>query len=151
MASTPPPTASDWVVDSRPSYHTTPDADMLSHSHPPHGHDLTRLFLPIVLGNGSTLPTTLVGASVLLGLFHLKNVLVGPNIIQNLFSVRRFTTNNFCSMEFDHFGLSMKDLSIRTLLARCDSSGRLYTLQFPRIDVVVYISEPQEEARREEV
>lgn len=49
---------------------------------------------------------------------------------QNLFSVRRFTTNNFCSMEFDHFGLSVKDLATRTLLARCDSSV-LYTLQLP--------------------
>jgi hypothetical protein len=34
-------------------------------------------------------------------------------------------------MEFDPFGLSMKDLATRTLLARCDSPGPLYTLRLP--------------------
>jgi hypothetical protein len=64
---------------------------------------------------------------VLHGPFRLNNVLVAPNIIQNLFSVRQFTTDNSCSMEFDPFGLSMKDLATITLLARCDSFGPLYT------------------------
>jgi hypothetical protein len=32
-------------------------------------------------------------------------------------------------MEFDLFGLSVKDLATRTLLARCDSHGPLYTLR----------------------
>jgi hypothetical protein len=34
-------------------------------------------------------------------------------------------------MEFDPFGLSMKDIATRTLLARCDSPGHLYTLRLP--------------------
>jgi hypothetical protein len=34
-------------------------------------------------------------------------------------------------MEFDPFGLSVKDLATRTLLARCDSPGPLYTLRLP--------------------
>jgi hypothetical protein len=34
-------------------------------------------------------------------------------------------------MEFDPFGLSVKDLATRTLLARCDSLGPLYTLHLP--------------------
>jgi hypothetical protein len=69
----------------------------------------------IVVGNGSTLPVTSVGAS-----YHITH---------NLLSVRRFTTDNSCSIEFDPSGFSVKDLATRTLLARCDSSGPLYTLQ----------------------
>jgi hypothetical protein len=68
---------------------------------------------------------------VLPGPFRLNNVLAAPNIIQNLLSVRQFTTDNSCSMEFDLFGLSVKDLATRTLLARCDSSRPLYTLHMP--------------------
>jgi hypothetical protein len=85
----------------------------------------------IVVGNGSALPVTLVGDAVLPGPSRLSNVLVAPHIIQNRLSIRQFTTNNSCSMEFDPFGLSVKDLATRTLLARCDSPGPLYTLRLP--------------------
>jgi hypothetical protein len=34
-------------------------------------------------------------------------------------------------MEFDPYGLSMKDLSSRNVIARCDSSGTLYTMCLP--------------------
>jgi hypothetical protein len=67
----------------------------------------------------------------LLGLFYLNNVLVTPDIIQNLLSVHRFTTDNWYSMEFDPFGLSVKDLSTRNVITRCDSSGPLYTMRLP--------------------
>jgi hypothetical protein len=46
------------------------------------------------MGNGSSLPITSVGDTTLPGLFYLNNILVTPDIIQNLLSVRRFTTNN---------------------------------------------------------
>ena len=123
MAMTPPP--SDWVIDSGASYHTTPTAGTLSRSHPP----LPSHPSSIVVGNGSTLPVTSVGASVLPGPFYLNDVLVAPHITHNLLSVRQFTTDNSCSIEFDPSGFSVKDLATRTLLARCDSSGPLYTLQ----------------------
>jgi hypothetical protein len=119
MALAPPTSVSDWVTDSGASYHTTPDAGILSSTSPP------PLPSSIVVGNGSTLPITSKSP------FRLTNVLVAPNIIQNLLSVRQFTTDNSCSMEFDPFGLSVKDLAIRTLLARCDSPGPLYTLRLP--------------------
>jgi hypothetical protein len=83
----------------------------------------------IVVGNGSTLPVTSVGASVLRGPFYLNDVLVAPHITHNLLSVRRFTTDNSCSIEFDPSGFFVKDLATRTPLARYDSSGPLYTLQ----------------------
>jgi hypothetical protein len=57
------------------------------------------------------LPVTSVGDSVLSGSFHLKYILVAPHIIQNLLSVRRFTTDNSSFIEFNHFGLSVKDMA----------------------------------------
>jgi hypothetical protein len=37
---------------------------------------------------------------VLSGSFYLNDVLVAPDLVQSLLSVRRFTTDNSCSMEF---------------------------------------------------
>jgi hypothetical protein len=74
---------------------------------------------------------TSVGDTALLGLFYLNNVLFTPDIIQNILSVHRFTTDNWCSIEFDPFGLSVKDLSTRNVITRCDSLGPLYTMRLP--------------------
>ncbi|GJX53390.1 ribonuclease H-like domain-containing protein [Tanacetum coccineum] len=57
---------------------------------------------------------------------HLHNVLVTPNIIKNLIFVRQFTRNNNCIIEFDAFGLSVKDFLTRHILLRCDSSDSLH-------------------------
>jgi hypothetical protein len=65
------------------------------------------------------------------GPFYLHNVLVTPDIIQNLLSVGRFTIDNWCSMEFDPYGLSVKNLSSQNVIARCNSSGALYTMCMP--------------------
>jgi hypothetical protein len=119
------PPSSDWVIDSGASYHTTPTVGTLSRSHPLRpSHPCS-----IVVGNGSTLPVTSVGASVLPGPFYFNDVLVAPHITHNLLSVRRFTTDNSCSVEFDPSGFSVKDLVTRTPLARYDSSEPLYTLR----------------------
>jgi hypothetical protein len=83
----------------------------------------------IVVGNGSTLPVTSVGDSVITGPFYLNNILLAPDIVQNFLSVRRFTTDNWCSLEFDPFGLSVKDLTTRNVIARSNSTGSLYTLR----------------------
>jgi hypothetical protein len=123
----PPISVSDWVADSGASYHTTADAGILSSTSPAH----PSLPSSIIVGNGFALPVTSIGDTVLPGTFRLTNVRVAPHIIQNLLSVRQFTTDNSCSMEFDPFGLSVKDLATRTLLARCDSPGPLYTLRLP--------------------
>uniref|UniRef100_A0A8R7QYA1 Integrase catalytic domain-containing protein n=1 Tax=Triticum urartu TaxID=4572 RepID=A0A8R7QYA1_TRIUA len=39
--------------------------------------------------------------------------------------------DNLCSIEFDPFGFSVKDLLTKTVLLRCNSSGALYTLCSP--------------------
>jgi hypothetical protein len=88
IPSPPPPSPPIGVVDSGASFHTT--ASSLSHSHPPHpSHPPS-----IVVGNGSTLPVTSVGASVLLGPFYLNDVLVAPCLTHPLLSVRHFTSDN---------------------------------------------------------
>jgi hypothetical protein len=102
-----PSAVTDWVVDSGASNHTTSDAGNLTSVRPPTSTDPSS----IIVGNGSALPVTSVGDSALLGPFYLNNVIVTPDIIQNLLFVRYFTTDNWCSMEFDLLGLSVKDLS----------------------------------------
>jgi hypothetical protein len=71
----------------------------------------------IIVGNGALLPITAIGShtfSFPRRNLVLNNVLVSPHIIKNLISIRRFTTNNNCSIEFDLFGLSVKDLQTGT-------------------------------------
>jgi hypothetical protein len=82
----------------------------------------------IIVGNGSILPVTSVGDSLLPGPFYLNDVLVAPDLVQSLLSVRRLTTDNSCSMEFDPFGLSVKDLATRSVIVRYNSSSPLYTI-----------------------
>jgi hypothetical protein len=119
-----PSAVTDWVADSSASNHTTSDAGNLTSIHPPTFIDPSS----IVVGNGSALSITSVGDSTLPSPFYLNNVLVTPDIIQNLLSVPHFTTDNWCSMEFDPFDLSMKDLSTQNMITRCNSSGALYTM-----------------------
>jgi hypothetical protein len=122
-----PPTVNEWVADSDASNHTTSDAGNLTSVRPPTSNDPSF----IIAGNGSALPVTSVGDSALPGPFYLNNVLVIPDIIQNLLFVRRFTTDNWCSIEFDLFGLYVKDLSTRNVITRCNSLEPLYTMRLP--------------------
>jgi hypothetical protein len=119
-----PPAFTNWVADTDASNHPNFSASNLTFVRPPLPTDPSS----IVVGNGSSLPVTSVGNASLPCLFYLNNILATPDIIKNLLSVRHFTTDNWCSMEFDPFGLSMKDLSSRNVIARCNSSGPLYTM-----------------------
>jgi hypothetical protein len=115
----------DWVTDSGASNHTTSKSSNLTSVCPPTSIDPSS----IIVHNGSSLPVTSVGDSALLSPFYLNNVLVTPDIIQNLLSVHCFTTENWCSMEFILFGLSVKDLSKQNVITRC--SGPLYMMCLP--------------------
>jgi hypothetical protein len=112
----------DLVADSVASNHTTPDAGNLIIFRPFHLCTPS----PIVGGNGFVLPVTLVGARYL-DPFYFNNILVTPDI-QNLLYVRRFTTDNWCSMEFDLFGVFVKDVCTRNVITDCISSSALYKL-----------------------
>lgn len=60
--------------------------------------------------------------------FFLHNVLHTPTLVTNLISVRQFTRDNNCSIEFGPHGFSVKDLSIEVVLMRCNSSSALYPI-----------------------
>ena len=79
-----------------------------------------------MVGDGSCLPVTSVGTAPVS--FRLPNVLVAPNMVHNFLSIRQFTADNSCSVEFDSSGLTVKDLASRRPLLQCDSTGPLYTL-----------------------
>ena len=85
----------------------------------------------ITVGNGHTLPIMCHGNSTLTtptSRFQLNNILVVPSLICNLISVRQFTKDNNCTIEFDAFGFSVKDFPTRRVILRCNSAGDLYTI-----------------------
>jgi hypothetical protein len=118
----------------------TSDAGKLSTISPPFSSTPS-----IIVGNGALLPITATGSHTF-SLPHrnlvLNNVLVSPNIIKNLISIRRFTTDNNCSIEFDPFGLSVKDLQTRNVIARCNSSGDLYPFYTPSTSTSAFLAAP---------
>ena len=64
-----------------------------------------------MVGDVSCLPVTAVGST------RLPNVLVASQMVHNLLSIRQFTADNSCSIEFDFSGLTVKDsVSRRPLL-----------------------------------
>nr|XP_025883367.1 uncharacterized protein LOC112939900 [Oryza sativa Japonica Group] len=121
------PATNDWYMDTGATAHMTSDTGILSLSHPPNPNSPSH----IVVGNGSTIPVTSIGHSKICHpnrSFTLRDILCSPAIIKNLISVRRFVIDNWCSVEFDPFGFSVKDLRTRTVIARFNSSGPLYSL-----------------------
>jgi hypothetical protein len=76
----------DWVVNSGAYNHTTSDAGNLTYVRPPHINDPSS----IIVGNRSSLLVNSVGDTTLPSPFYLNNVLVTPDIIQNLVSVHLF-------------------------------------------------------------
>jgi hypothetical protein len=128
MALHPPSTSvQDWVVDSGATHHTTPSVGNISTPRPLNSSNPSS----IIIGNGYSLPVTSVGDSVLPRPFYLNNILLALDMVQSLLSVRRFTTDNWCSIEFDPFGLPVKDLSTRNVIVRSNSTGPLYMLRLP--------------------
>jgi histone deacetylase 1/2 len=97
------------------------------------------------VGNGALLPVTAIRSRIF-SFPHrnlvLNNILVSPHIIKNLISIRRFTTDNNCSSEFDPFGLSVKDLQTRNMIVRCNSSGDLYPFYPPATSATALLAAP---------
>jgi hypothetical protein len=115
------------VADSGVTHHTTPSVSNISTPRPLNSSNPSS----IIVGNGYSLPVTSIGDSVLSGPFYLNNILLAPDIVQSLISVHRFTTDNWCSMEFEPFDLSVKDLSTRNVIVRSNNTSPLYTLRLP--------------------
>ena len=124
-----PSSSGEWYMDSGAHAHMMSSSGNLSSSSPP------SLNCPpnIIVGNGSLLPVISTGHTSFSTErpLCLHSVLVSPHIIKNLISVRQFTIDNSCSIEFDPFGLSVKDMATRNEIVRCNSSGRLYSFHVP--------------------
>lgn len=61
----------------------------------------------VFVGNASKILITLTGHQTISSIhrpLHLNHVLVTPDIIKNLNFVRKFTTDNDVSIEFDRYG-----------------------------------------------
>jgi hypothetical protein len=124
MVPTPPTPVTHWVGDSGDTNHTPPNPGHTYSPRPPSFIHLSS----IVVGNDSILPVTSVDDSMHPRPFYLNDVLVPPDLVQSLLSVRRFTIDNYCSIESDPFGLSVKDLTTRHVLTKYDNTDPLYTL-----------------------
>jgi hypothetical protein len=126
MALHPPPTSvQDWVADSDVTHHTTSSVGNISTL----SHLASSNPSSISVGNGSSLSITSVCDSVLPGPFYLNNILFALDMVQSLLYIRHFTTDNWCSMEFDLFNLSVKDLTTKNMIIRSNSTSPLYTMR----------------------
>ncbi|GJU10587.1 hypothetical protein Tco_1132983 [Tanacetum coccineum] len=62
------------------------------------------MYSSVSVGDGHFIPVTNTGHSILptsVRPLHLNNVLITPNIVKNLISVRQFIRDNNCTIEFD--------------------------------------------------
>lgn len=83
----------------------------------------------IYVGNGHSIPIKGSCNATLSFPNHssiLKTVMLEPQIIKNLISIRKFTSENYVYVEFDSYGFSVKDLIIGMILSRQNSYGELY-------------------------
>jgi hypothetical protein len=112
-----PPVGTEWIADSGASYHTTPDAGILSSIRPPHPSCPS-----IMVGDGSCLPITSVGSAHGVSLMSL--LLLRWSTISFLFVNLQLTILVLWS---DTSSLSVKDLATGRPLLRCDSTGPLWT------------------------
>lgn len=120
----------DWIMDMGASSHVTGDPGILIKS-----SLLAPNSLHIVVRNGAHLPVIAVGNAHLPPRpFYLNHILLSPNIVQNLISMRQFTRDNLCSIEFDPLGFSLKDLRTKVVILRCNNSGDLYCFSGSHID-----------------
>jgi hypothetical protein len=95
------------VADSSTTHHTTPSVGNISTLHPLASFHRSS----IIVGNGSSLPITSVGESVPPGPFYFNNILLAPDMVQSL--------------------LSMKDLTTKNVIVRSNNTGPLYTMHLP--------------------
>ncbi|KAJ9547690.1 hypothetical protein OSB04_020233 [Centaurea solstitialis] len=130
------PPDDDWYMDTGATSHMTSDQGTLSRIFN------SSLSSHITVGDGSPLPVTASGMTHLPSPYSslsLKNVLVVPDLVKNLISVRQFTIDNNVSVEFDPCGFSVKDLKTGANLMRSNSHGNLYPLSLsPRQQAALY-------------
>ncbi|GJV16226.1 hybrid signal transduction histidine kinase M [Tanacetum coccineum] len=110
------PANSNWNMDTGASSHLNSSVNNLSTIFN------SRIYPSVLVGDGKSIPVTNTGHSTLptpYRTLHLNNVLITPNIVKNLISVRQFVRENKCTIEFDEFGFSIKGfLGTRQIILR---------------------------------
>ncbi|GJS69374.1 ribonuclease H-like domain-containing protein [Tanacetum coccineum] len=122
------PTNANWNMDTGASSHFNSNATNLSTIFN------SCMYPSVLVGDGKSIPVTNTGHSTLPTPYrplHLNNVLIIPNIVKNLNSVRQFVRDNKCTIEFDEFGFSVKDYWTRQILLRYNSTSDLYPVTSP--------------------
>lgn len=115
-------------MDTGASSHMAAHPGNLSHSFP------TSTESRIIVGNGAGLSISHIGSANFPSTskpLSLNNVLVSPQLIQNLVSVKTLSRDNSVTVEFDAFGFSVKDARTRMVLHRCESPDDLYPVMSP--------------------
>ncbi|GJZ81120.1 ribonuclease H-like domain-containing protein [Tanacetum coccineum] len=101
------------------------------------------IYSSVAVGEGHSILVTNSGCSILPTPFrplHLNNILITLNIVKNLIFVCQFVCDNYCTVEFDPFGFSVKDFQNHRVLLRCDSTGPLYPVTKPSPIPQVYLT-----------
>uniref|UniRef100_A0A2N9I9W7 Integrase catalytic domain-containing protein n=1 Tax=Fagus sylvatica TaxID=28930 RepID=A0A2N9I9W7_FAGSY len=115
----PQPATNRWMLDSGASHNITSELQNMSMHSEYEGPD------EVVIGDGTGLNVTHVGSTHLSTpskTFALTDLLCVPSINRNLISVHKFTSSNNCSVEFNPFFFSVKDLStgVHLLQGKCE-------------------------------
>jgi len=124
-----PPSASEWYFDTGASSHMSSSPG----NFPP--SSLRSSSSTITVGNGARMPVTHQAQTFIptaTSPLRLNDVLISPNLVKNLISVRRLTRDNNVSIEFDPSGFSIKDLPTRAEMLQCESSSDLYPIRLPQ-------------------
>ncbi|GKE99969.1 ribonuclease H-like domain-containing protein [Tanacetum coccineum] len=130
------PANANWHMDTGASSHLNSSAHNLSIIFN------SRMYPFVLVGDRKSIHVINTGHSTLPTPYrplHINNVLVTPNIVKILISVRQFVRENKCTIEFDEFSFSVKDFRTRQILLRCDSTGDLYpvtSLSYPQAFLV---------------
>ncbi|KAE8794994.1 hypothetical protein D1007_30193 [Hordeum vulgare] len=112
----------EWYLDNGASSHVTGTQGTLTSSSSP----LMHLPSSILVDNGQHLPITATGSTTLpLYDFRLTDIHVSPTVVTSLISVRKFTKDNSCSINFYPCGFLVKDLRTRKILMVSVSNGIL--------------------------
>ncbi|KAD4178088.1 hypothetical protein E3N88_26679 [Mikania micrantha] len=122
-----------WLPDTGSSHHSGPDLSSLDYSEPYHGGD------NLHVGNGKGLPILHIGSSTFTSpnrTFRLTNILHVPQLKQNLLSVQQFCRDNHVYFEFHDSFFAVKDKTTHNTLLTGPSNDGLYSLQFPRQQVI---------------
>nr|KYP74656.1 hypothetical protein KK1_007343 [Cajanus cajan] len=122
-----PPDANWYMDTSATSHMTSAQGNFTSYFNMSNKHG-------IIVSNGHSIPIHGYGHTKLSSPcppLTLNNVLHAPQLVKNLVLVRKFTTHNSISVEFDPFGFSVKDFQTGKPVMRCESQGELYPITKP--------------------